>query len=124
MTTTRGVGDPAGAAPVTAGWLGRAWVCIASVPVLVFAAFALGYLLYDAFGYKPENDDAPAWVDLLVAAPVLAVALAPSVGAVLFGRRCHRAGDRRGLVPLAIGAAVGLAITGLTVVTTVASAIA
>ncbi len=92
-------------------WVGRAWVAVALVPVFFLLAFALGYVLYDLFGYKPENDDAPIWVDLVCTIPILAVSLVPCVGAVLFGRRAARTGDRRGLFPLGVGALVGFGLT-------------
>lgn len=104
-------------------WLRRAWTAVASIPVVVFVSLALGYVLYDVLGYKPENNDAPLWVDLVVAVVVLASSLAPCAAAVVYGRRSHRNGDRRGLVPLALGALAGLALTVLTVVSTVAEAL-
>jgi len=92
-------------------WTGRSWVAVALIPVFFFVAFALGYVLYDVFGYKPENDDAPLWVDLICTLAVLAVSLAPCVAAVALGRRATGNGDRRGLVPLGIGVLVGLGFT-------------
>lgn len=124
MTTTSQSDRPPGAPDAASGWLSRAWTSTALIPVLVLASFALGYLLYDVLGYEPETNDAPLWVDLVVAVVVLAVAVAPCLGAVVYGRRSHRAGDRRGLVPLVLGAIAGLALTVLTVVTTLADALA
>jgi hypothetical protein len=63
-------------------------------------------------------------VDLAVAVVVLAVCLAPCAGAAVYGRRSHRGGDRRGLVPLGIGALAGVGLTVLTVVTAVVDAAA
>lgn len=98
--------------PTTAEtWLGRAWLAVLGIPVLGFAAFALGYPLYDLFGYQPENADAPLWVDLVVTVPVLAIALAPCVAAVVCGRRAGRAG----LLPAVVGALAGLGLTALSV---------
>lgn len=103
--------------------LGRAWLAVALIPAFFLLAFALGYVLYDLLGYKPEDNDAPLWVDLMAAIPVLAVSLVPCAGAVAYGRRAERAGDRRGRVPLAIGVLTGLALVVLTSVTTVADAL-
>ena len=90
---------------------GRSWVAVALIPVFFAMAFALGYVLYDWFGYKPENDDAPMWVDLTTTLVVLAVSLAPCVAAVVLGRRAAQHGDRRGLVPLGIGVLAGLGLS-------------
>ena len=109
--------------PKTAGspgpWLGRAWTAVVLVPVFAVASFALGYVLYDLLGYKPENNDAPLWVDVLVALVLLVVLLVPCVAAVVYGRRA----GRPGLVPTVLGAIAGIGLTALTVVTTVADAV-
>lgn len=72
--------------------LQRGWIAVALVPVFFLLAFAFGYLVYDLLGYQPENDDAPLWVDL--------------IGTVL--------------LPLGLGALVGLGLTILSIVTLVA----
>jgi hypothetical protein len=97
-------------------WTARAWVAVVLIPVGFAVALALGYALYDWFGYKPENDDAPLWVDLTTTLVVLAVSLTPCGAAVALGRHAARQGDRRGLVPLGIGALAGLALTILSIV--------
>ena len=96
-------------------WVGRAWAAVALIPVFFLLSFALGYILYDLFGYKPENDDAPFWVDLVCTIPILGVSLVPCVAAVYFGRRAARSGDRRGLFPLGIGALASVGLTILSV---------
>lgn len=101
--------------------LRRAWIAVALVPVFFLPALALGYVMYDLFGYAAESPAAPLWVDVVCALPPLALYLAPCVAAVVLGRRASRAGDRRGLVPLAVGAVAGLALTVLTVVTVINS---
>ena len=100
----------------SASWVGRAWAAVALIPVFFFLAFALGYVLYDLFGYKPENDDAPFWVALICTIPVLAVSLVPCVAAVRFGRRATGSGDRHGLLPSGVGALAGLVLIVLNVV--------
>lgn len=97
-------------------WVGRAWAAVALVPVFFLLAFALGYVVYDLFGYQPENDDAPIWVDLVCTVAILAVSLVPCVGAVLLGRRAVRAGDRRGLFPAGVGALAWFGLTVLSIV--------
>jgi hypothetical protein len=97
-------------------WVSRGWVAVALIPVFFFLALALGYVLYDLLGYKPENDDAPFWVDLICTVWILVVSLAPCVAAVEFGRRAAGSGDRRGLLPLGVGALAGLGLTILSVV--------
>jgi hypothetical protein len=104
-------------------WLGRAWIAVALIPVFFLVSFALSYVLYDVFGYAPENNDAPLWVDLVVAIIGVAIFLVPCIAAMIYGRRAARGGDRRGLVALGLGAVAGAALIVLTVVTTVADAL-
>ncbi|MGZ4591832.1 MAG: hypothetical protein ACXV4A_14905 [Actinomycetes bacterium] len=104
-------------------WLGRAWLAVAVIPVFFIPALAVAYALYDVMGYQPENDNAPFWVDLVCSIPAIAVFLAPCAAAVLYGRRATRDGDRRGLVPLVIGALVGLGFTVLSLVSLVAGSL-
>ena len=59
---------------------------VALIPVF-FLGFAVGEVLYAVLGYKPENDDAPLWADLIASLAVLAVTLVPCIGAVMYGRR-------------------------------------
>jgi hypothetical protein len=96
----------------------RAWISVALIPVFLLVSVLLTLLLYEWFGYKPENADAPLWVDWVTAVTAIAVFLVPCVAAVLYGRRAKGAGDRRGLIPLGIGALAGLSLTVLTVVGT------
>jgi hypothetical protein len=96
----------------------RAWVSVALIPAFLLISVLLTSLLYDWLGYKPENADAPLWVDLLTAAVAMAIFLVPCVTAVLYGRQASRVGDRRALIPLGIGALAGLSLTVLTVVST------
>lgn len=108
--------DRRGEAARSGSPVGRAWVAVTLIPVFFFLAFALGYVLYDLFGYKAENDDAPIWVDLVCTIPILAVSLVPCVAAVQFGRCAARGGDRHGLLPLGVGAFAGLGLTILSIV--------
>ena len=101
------------------GALRRAWIAVLLIPVLFLAALALGFVLYDLLGYAPENDDAPLWAGLVSGILPLALFLVPCLAAVVLGLRTARRGDRRGLLPAGIGALAGLALTILTVVTTV-----
>ncbi|MGZ4436701.1 MAG: hypothetical protein ACXVWU_08120 [Nocardioides sp.] len=100
--------------------LRRAWIGVVTIPLFFMLAFAAGQGMYALLGYKPENL-VPLWVDVVAAVPTVAVFLVPCVAAVLYGVRAERAGDRRALVPAAIGALAGLGVLVLTVVTTVAA---
>jgi len=102
-------------------WLGRAWISIALIPVFFILAFAVGQGLYSLMGYLPENADIPLWVDLVATIPTIAVFLVPCAAAVLYGRRVNSVGDRRGLVPLCIGALAGLGLLILSIVTIISS---
>ena len=100
-------------------WLTRAWTAVALVPVFFLVAFAVGEGLYALTDYKPENADAPVWIVIAVDLAILAVALVPCVAAVLFGRRAMSTRDRRGALPLVVGAVAGAAVVVLTVVSEV-----
>ncbi len=88
------------------------------IPGFFFAAFAAAQGIYSLLGYKPENNDAPLWVDLIAVVVGVAILLLPCVAAVLYGGRATRVGDRWGLVPLVIGAFAGVGFTILSVVST------
>lgn len=102
----------------SAAWspLARAWIAVALVPVFFVLAMVVGQVLYSVMGYLPETT-MPLWVDLVASAGALVVALIPCAAAVLFGRRTHSAGDRRGLGPLAIGSIAAIGLVVLTLVT-------
>ena len=100
----------------SASSVARAWISVALIPVFPFASVVLTLFLYEWFGYKPENDDAPLWVELVTTIAAIAVFLVPCVTAVLFGSQAHRVGDRKGLLPMGIGAVAGLSLTVLSVV--------
>ena len=104
-------------------WLGRAWIAVALIPVFFILAFAVGQVLYSLMGYLPEDAGIPLWVDLVATIPTMAVFLVPCAAAVLYGRRVSSVGDRRGLVPLCIGALAGLGLLILSVVTIIASCV-
>lgn len=85
-----------------------AWGSVLLIPAFFVLSMAAGYVLYELSGYKPENDDAPLWVDLLVDVPVLFICLVPCLAAVRFGSSARVAGSRSGLPAVAIGALAGL----------------
>ena len=64
-------------------------------PCCSSSPFAVGEGLYALLGYKPENADAPVWVNLVALTPVIVVALIPSAAEVFFGRRASESGDHR-----------------------------
>jgi hypothetical protein len=92
----------------------RAWTGVALIPVFFFVGFAVGEMLYAILGYKPENDDAPLWVELVTSLAVLAVTLVPCIGAVVYGRRANQAGRPSARAPMVIGALAGAALVVLT----------
>jgi hypothetical protein len=106
---------------LTGTWVIRSWISVALIPVFFFAAFVTGYLLYGIFGYAPENMDAPAWLELVVGVITLGLFLIPCVGAVFYGWVANKAHDRRGLVPLLIGAVLGIWMTVVSVITVVSA---
>lgn len=119
MTTSR-VQRPPERTPRGSGrWLGRAWVAVVLVPVFFFIGFAIGEGMYALLGYKPENANAPVWVDVVALVPVIVVVLIPCAAAVFFGRRATKGGDRRGMVPLVIGVIAGVGVLVLTIVSEV-----
>jgi hypothetical protein len=102
-------------------WLGRAWIAVALIPVFFILTFAVGEVLYSLMGYPPGDAGIPLWVDLVATIPAMAVFLVPCAAAVLYGRRANSFGDRRGLVPLCIGALAGLGLLILSIVTIITS---
>ena len=97
----------------------RAWTAVVLIPLFFFLSMAAGYVAYDLMGYKPENDDAPMWVDSVGALASLVVLWLPCAAAVVFGGRATRAGHRSAAIAAAIGALVGVGFTLLSVVTVV-----
>ncbi len=95
-----------------------AWISVVLIPAFLFVSVVLTLLLYEWFGYKPENADAPLWVDLVTALVAIVVFLVPCVTAAFYGMRANLAGQRQGLIPAGIGALAGLSLTVLTVVST------
>jgi hypothetical protein len=102
-------------------WLGRAWIAVALIPVVFILSFAVAQVLYSLMGYVPEEAGIPLWVDLVATIPAIAAFLVPCAAAVLYGRRAKGVGDRRGLIPLGIGALAGLWLLILSVVTIISS---
>ncbi|WP_404387432.1 hypothetical protein [Humibacillus xanthopallidus] len=100
-------------------WLTKAWVGVALVPAFFFIAFAVGEWLYSMLGHQPGSGDAPLWVVLVTTVLILAVAVAPCLVAVHYGRRAVRAGDPRGRVPLVLAWLLAAGLVVLTVVSEV-----
>lgn len=88
--------------------LTRAWIAVALIPVAFILAFVIGEGLYALLGYQPEDGTEPLWVALVAGVPAIAVFLVPCVAAVIYGNRGRLEGYRAALVPLVIGAALGL----------------
>ena len=117
MTTTRQTAQRQSSGP----WIFRSWISVALIPVFFLTAMMAGYLIYGLFGYSAEQMDAPAWLELLVGVVALTLFLIPCAGAVFYGRIAHKAGDRRGLIPLVIGGALGIWMTVVSIVTVVSA---
>jgi hypothetical protein len=104
---------PAGSSSPT-NLVARAWAWVALIPVFFFVGFAVGEVMYAVLDYKPENDDAPLWADLLVSLVALAIALVPCIGAVMYGRRASKVGRPSARAPITIGAFAGAVLVILT----------
>lgn len=96
--------------------LTRAWIAIAAIPVAFIVAFAVGEGLYALLGYKPEDATEPLWVALVAGVPAIVLFLVPCVAAVRFGNRARVEGHRAAVVPLVIGAVLGLWMVVINVV--------
>ena len=120
MTTTNRT-PATGTQPVRRGStdLGWAWVAVASTPVTFFLAFALGEGVYALLGYQPEDANEPWWVALVAGVPAIALFLVPCVAAVWFGNRARVQGRRAALLPMAVGAVLGLWMVVMNVVSLV-----
>lgn len=88
--------------------LTRAWIAIATIPVAFIVAFVVGEGLYALLGYKPEDATEPLWVALVAGVPAIVLFLVPCVAAVRYGNRARVEGHRAAVVPLVIGAVLGL----------------
>jgi hypothetical protein len=118
MSTTKQLRPTVQPRSESARLLARAWVSVVLIPAFLLASVLVVSWMYEWFGYKPENADAPLWIDLVIAVVAIVVFLVPCVAAVLYGWQASRVGNRTGLIPLGIGALVGLGLTVLTVVST------
>ena len=100
--------------------LTRSWIAVASIPVAFVVAFAVGEGLYALLGYKPEDATEPLWVALAAGLPSLVLFLVPCAAAVWYGNKARAEGHRVALVPLLLGAVLGLWMLVTTVVSTFA----
>lgn len=88
--------------------LTRAWIAVALIPVAFVLAFAVGEGLYALLGYKPEEAAEPLWVALLAGVPAIALFLVPCAAAVWYGSRARADGRHAALLPMLVGAVLGL----------------
>ncbi|KQX66292.1 hypothetical protein [Angustibacter sp. Root456] len=123
MTTGPAPTHPGSTDHAPSSWLVRAWLGVALAPVFFMLAFAVGEGAYAVLGYAPENADAPTWVVVVTSLLVLLVLGIPCAASVIYGLRCVRAGDRRGLAPLVIASLVWAGAVVLTVVSEVGNAL-
>lgn len=120
MSRTRQDEGVTGTSP-TGGPLARAWIAVALIPLSFILAFVVAEVLYSLMGYQPSGNTIPLWVDLVASTVAVVVFLVPCTAAVLYGRRAQIDGDRRGLIPLVIGACAGVGILVLTVATVIST---
>lgn len=71
-------------------------------------AFVVGEGLYALLGSEPDDATEPLWVALVAGVPAIALFLVPCAAAVWFGNRARAEGHRAGLLPLVVGAVLGL----------------
>lgn len=88
--------------------LTRSWIGVALIPVAFVLAFAVGEGLYALLGYKPEDATEPLWVALVAGVPAIVLFLVPCTAAVWYGNKARAEGHRAALLPLAVGAVLGL----------------
>ena len=98
----------------------RAWIAVGSIPLFFIVAFAVGEGLYALLGYKPEDANAPLWVGLVAGVPAIVLFLVPCAAAVWFGNKARVAGRQAALLPMVIGAVLGLWMVVMNVVSVVA----
>lgn len=88
--------------------LKRSWTSVALIPVGFFLAFAVGEGLYALLGYQPEDATEPLWVALVAGVPAITLFLIPCAAAVWYGNRARAEGHRAALLPVGVGAVLGL----------------
>ena len=86
----------------------RSWIAVGLIPVAFVLAFAVGEGLYALLGYKPEDASEPLWVALVAGVPAIVLFLVPCTAAVWYGNKARADAHRRALLPMAIGAVLGL----------------
>ncbi|WP_323098154.1 hypothetical protein [Intrasporangium sp. YIM S08009] len=100
--------------------LTRSWIAVASIPVAFFVAFAVSEGLYALLGYKPEDATEPLWVALAAGIPAIILFLVPCAAAVWYGNKARAEGHRSALLPLLVGAVLGLWMLVMTTVSMLA----
>jgi hypothetical protein len=88
--------------------LTRSWIAVALIPVAFVLAFVVGEGLYALLGYKPEDATEPLWVLLVAGVPAIVLFLVPCVAAVWYGNKARVEGHRAAVLPLVVGAVLGL----------------
>ncbi|HEU4492321.1 MAG TPA: hypothetical protein VFR74_15775 [Jiangellales bacterium] len=77
------------------------WIAVALIPVVAVVAIVAGDVLIGLLGHPDlEAELPPLSLALLVAVPLVTLAAAPAVAAVVYGRRVVRAGSNAGWGPL------------------------
>jgi hypothetical protein len=88
--------------------LTRSWIAVALIPVAFVLAFAVGEGLYALLGFQPEDAPEPLWVALVAGVPAIVLFLIPCAAAVWYGNKARVEGHRAALLPLVVGAVLGL----------------
>jgi hypothetical protein len=86
----------------------RSWIAVGLTPVAFVLAFAVGEGLYALLGYKPEDATEPLWVALVAGVPAIVLFLVPCAAALWYGNKARAEAHRGALVPMTIGAVLGL----------------
>jgi hypothetical protein len=93
-----------------------AWISVALLPLSFVLALVVGAGLVAFLGYPPASTEAvPLDVGLEVGVPTVLLGIVPGALAWLFGTRANREGDRRGLVPAIVGAALSCVFVDMNV---------
>ncbi len=102
-----------------------AWAAVAFIPVAFVAAMVLGDWLISVQGYQSGTTESlPLKVVATAGIPALLVLIAPTLPALLFGRKAEHLGMVEGRVPAIIGGVVGVVMILLNLVSVVAGAFA
>ena len=96
--------------------LTRSWIAVALIPVAFVLALTVGEGLYALLGYKPEDATEPLWVALVAGVPAVVLFLVPCAAAVWYGNKARAESHGAALLPMVVGALLGLWMLVMTTV--------